>query len=230
MFNKLLRALGAGDKSEPKEAERPTSAPIPAGQVILGPSAETMPDALKINRAGTVMGKPWRLETGRPTRDFILTAELRAKAELNLPDDAVVVLLNRKLKDALEKQAFSMYTDDLQTTVDPQLGEEMRWLSLYEEVGWEGPTPEFWQRYAVLSPSRETAMAWLDSSLAQVWMNWPDAATTDEVPMSFAVMRGKAYLRMEFSPAEKRTADYASLVFEHSCLRALNSLGGDLVF
>jgi hypothetical protein len=230
MLNKLLRAFGAGEKADAKEADKPVGAPIPAGQVILGPSADSMPEALKISRAGTVMGKPWRLETGRPTRDFILTAELRAKAELGLPDEAVVVLLNRKLKDSLEKQAFSMYTDDLQTTVDPQLGEEMRWLSLYEELGWDGLPAEFWQRYAVLSPSRESAMAWLDSSLAQVWMNWPDAATSDEVPMSFAVMRGKAYLRMEFMPAEKRTADYASLVFEHSCLRALNSLGGDLVF
>ena len=47
--------------------------------------------------------------------------------------------MNRPLKESLEKQAYQIYTDQLQTSVDPNLPEEMRWLAMYDEVGWEEP-------------------------------------------------------------------------------------------
>jgi hypothetical protein len=38
--------------------------------------------------------------------------------------------MNRPLKEALEKRACEKYTDTLQTTADPSLPEEMRWLAM----------------------------------------------------------------------------------------------------
>ncbi len=187
------------------------------------------PPPLKLQLAGKVMDKPWRIETGRPTRDFILGTELRAKAELDLPDDAVLVLMNRSLKEHLEREAFAAYTDDLQTTVDPKLGEEMRWLSLYEEFAWEGIDEAFWKRFAILGQYREPAMQWLDADMARAWMQWPSPETGPQVPMSFAVMRGKAYMRMECIPADRATVERAAEIFEHCCIRAIRSLGTDLV-
>ena len=95
---------------------------------------------------GMVSGKPWRMERGRPSRDFIRGEELRARAELGVRDDVAVLIMNRHLKEELEKRAFALYTDSLQTTVDPNLPEEMRWLAMYEEVGWDSLSTPFWKQ------------------------------------------------------------------------------------
>ena len=58
-------------------------------------------------------------------------------------------IINRPLKEDLEKRAYEMYTDTLQTTVDPSLPKEMRWLAMYPETGWQSLPPEFLKRYAV---------------------------------------------------------------------------------
>ena len=68
-----------------------------------------------------------------------------------------VLVMNRPLKEALEKKAYQMFTDQLQTSVDPSLPEEMRWLAMFDEVGWDGLPSEFWTRYAVLTDRREHA-------------------------------------------------------------------------
>jgi hypothetical protein len=74
----------------------------------------------------------------------------------------LVVLMNRPLKEVLEKQAYSSITDTLQTSVDPNLPEEMRLLAMYEETGWDSIPRPFWDRYAVLSDDRAHALAWVD--------------------------------------------------------------------
>ena len=75
---------------------------------------------------GTTSSRPWTLECGRSSRDYIRGDELRAKADLKVNDDAVVLIMNRPLKNALETRAYEIYTDMLQTTADPSLPEEMR--------------------------------------------------------------------------------------------------------
>src|SRR4051812_20038810 len=54
---------------------------------------------------GEVGGKPWRLQLGRPTRDYIVGAEVRARAELGIREDVAVLMMNRPLKESLEKKA-----------------------------------------------------------------------------------------------------------------------------
>ena len=47
---------------------------------------------------GKAGNKPWKLERGKSTRDYILGDELRARAELKLNDDVAVLIINRSLK------------------------------------------------------------------------------------------------------------------------------------
>ena len=70
---------------------------------------------------GRTLGKPWQMECGLPNRDFIQGQELRGRCELGVLDSVSVVLMNRPLKVALEKRAYSLYTDSLQT-ISPQNG------------------------------------------------------------------------------------------------------------
>src|SRR5690606_7296305 len=147
------------------------------------------------------------------SRDYIAGEELRSRAELGLSEDVGAMVINRPLKDALERRAYSMITDTLQTTADPRLPEEMRWLAMYDEIGWEGVPDAFWARYAVLADSREHALAWVDSNLIELLLSWPEPAPTAQVPFMVVLLRGKCYLRMQYLPAEMSTVEHAASIF-----------------
>jgi hypothetical protein len=176
-----------------------------------------------VSMQGKVAGRPWKMELGRPSRDYIAGEELRARAELGLLDEVGAMIINRPLKEALERRAYSMITDTLQTTADPRLPEEMRWLAMYDEIGWDGPPEAFWSRYAVLSDKREHALAWVDEHLVQQLMSWPEPAPLPQVPFMIVLLRGKCYLRMQYLPAETTTLDHATDVFICACENAVGA-------
>lgn len=177
---------------------------------------------------GRLVGKPWKLERGRPSRNFIVGEELRARAELGISDEVSVLVMNRALKESLEKRAYQMYTDTLQTTADPNLPEEMRWLAMYEEVGWDALSTAFLQRYAVLSDERSHAELLIDVNLAALMMSWPEPAPDAQVPFMLMLMRGKAYLRMQYTPTDQATLAHAALIFSTACQSAVDGLSTDI--
>jgi hypothetical protein len=104
----------------------------------------------------------------------------------------------------------------------------MRWLAIYDEVGWDTLPREFWDRYGVLTDRRETAMAWIDPALARLLLEWPKPAPSPEVPFLVLLLRGKAYLRMEYTPADLGTLQHAALIFTSACESAMRGLAVDL--
>ena len=175
---------------------------------------------------GKVGSKAWRIEQGQPSRDFIKGTELRARAELGVRDDVAVMVMSRQLKNSLDKRAFALYTDTLQTVVDPSLPEEMRWLSIYEEVGWESLGNEFLNHYAILADKRENATAWVTPELVSGLTTWP--VMDPDAPKILMLLRGKAYLRMQCAPGDLPTLEHATLLFTTACELALNHLGTDI--
>jgi hypothetical protein len=83
---------------------------------------------------------------------------------------------------------------------------------------------EFWDRYGVLSDRRESAVDWIDPALARLMLEWPAPAPSAEVPFMMLLLRGKAYLRMEYTPADLGVLQHAALVFTSACERALAGL------
>ena len=228
MFERIKKAF----LREPKDEAMETLGPAPhtaAGAISewastrgFGFSSSDNGGALGLE--GRIQGKRWRMELGRPTRNFIRGEELRGRAELGIDEDAAVLVLNRTLKEALDKQAYSIYTDQLQTSVDPNLPEEMRWLAMYDEVGWDDLPQAFWDRYAVLADRRENALAWIDPALAAVMLDWPSPGPTAQTPFMLMLLRGKGYLRMEYVPPNLATLQHAALVFTNACEAALGGL------
>jgi hypothetical protein len=230
MFDRIKKALSRGAK-QPQESEVQVSqleaGPVSEWAATQGFAFSTNARNREIALESKIDGKPWRMQLGRPTRNYILGEEIRARAELTVRDDAAVLLINRPLKESLEKKAYSIYTDPLQTSVDPSLPEEMRWLAMFDEVGWEGPPQAFWDRYAVLTDRRDDALAWVDEGLAQLVLRWPEPAPSHEVPFMILLLRGKAYLRMEYSPADISTLQHAALIFTACCESALANIGAE---
>lgn len=223
MFERIKKAFSR----EPKDVEGPSS------QLAHGPVSEwagTQGFAFSVDGAnqgialeGKVGGKPWRIQLGRPTRNYILGQEVRARGELRIDENVAVLVMNRPLKEALEKRAYQIYTDNLQTSVDSSMPEEMRWLAMFEEVGWEDIPREFWDRYSVMTDNRESAMAWLVDALPQLMLKWPAPGPHAEVPFMVLLLNGKAYLRMEYTPADIATLQHAALIFTTACESALGA-------
>ena len=178
--------------------------------------------------SGKIRGKPWKLESGVASRDYIRGEELRARAELGMDGDMSVLIMSRPLKETLEKRAYAIYTDTLQTTADPSLPEEMRWLALYEEIGWSGLAPDFWKRYSVLADQRDHALAWIDSNLAEMLLHWPQPGVDAQTPFILMLLRGKAYLRMQYSPGDTATLQHAAVIFTSACEAALAGAQPDI--
>jgi hypothetical protein len=236
MFERLKKVFQATEMPAakapvPAARTEPSAPPNPVSEWAhaQGFAFTGMGEGNGFSMTGSTLGaKPWKLELGRSSRDYIRGEELRARAELKVNDDASVLIMNRPLKEALEKKAYQMYTDTLQTTADPSLPEEMRWLAMYPEVGWEGPSDDFWLRYSVLADRREHALAWIDSSLAELLTSWPVPAPSEEVPFILMLLRGKAYLRMQYTPADLPTLQHAALVFTSACEAAVSGLSHDI--
>jgi hypothetical protein len=232
MFEFIKKTLGFG--SNPN-ADKATKSPILPGASV-SPSSKasewaSMQGLGFSQRAdgrggyqmdGKIGDKPWRMEQGKPSRDFIKGSELRARAELGIRDGVAVMVMNRQLKNDLDKRAFALYTDSLQTIADPNLPEEMRWLSIYEEMGWESLGEAFLNNYAILAEDRETAMAWINPELVTLLMAWPDH--NPATPKILMILRGKAYLRMQCTEGDIPTMEHATTVFTTACELALGSL------
>ena len=149
--------------------------------------------------------------------------ELMARADLGLKQEGNVVVMNRRLKEALEAQSralYSQYTDDLQTMAGV-VPDEVRWLAMYRDAGWTGPDKAFWARYAVLTDSPEIARRWIDSETEQRLMDWPDPVS-DETPVMLMLQRGKTYMRMQVDrKGDTSTALHALGLFDQASQRAL---------
>lgn len=228
MFDKLRKAFRRDP--EPEAVATTGAAPSDAGGGPVSEWAATQgltfsgrSGSASFSLKGEVGGKPWRMEVGRPSRNYVEGEELRGRAELGVDPEVAVLLMNRPLKAMLEKQAYSLYTDGLQTSVNAHLPEEMRWLAVYEEVGWESAPRLFWERYSVLADRREHALAWLDSALIRQILEWPAPTPAATVPFMLMMLRGKAYMRMQHDPTHTATLQHATQIFTSACESALAS-------
>ena len=226
MFDRIKKAFSSEGPARHARGGpdlRLTEGPLSEWAATQGFGFSADPTGSEVALEGNVGGKRWRMELGRPSRDFIRGKELRARAQLGIDEDLAALVMSRPLKDSLEKKAYQIFTDHLQTSVGPTLPEEMRWLAMFDEMAWKSLPEAFWERFSVLSDHRETALAWIDPLLAGMMMDWPDPAPSAEVPFILMLLRGKAYLRMEYTPANMATLQHAALIFTRASECALSA-------
>ncbi len=175
--------------------------------------------------AGALGGKPWRLQRSHSDKDFIHGPELRARADLALEPAVSVMLINRPLKDALEQRVFEQVTHGVQTTVDGDLPEEVRWLALYDQVGWSSAPLAFWDRYAIVADTRIHAQQWLDDPLMDLLLDWPSAAVQQMTPFILQLQGGRVYLRMEYGRTDLAALEHVLKIFLQACASARTQQG-----
>lgn len=227
MFDKLKKALLGQDAPAVASPAQPVLnsafAPVSEWAKAQGFGFSGLPGAQSFSLHGKVAGKPWRMEVGKPSRAYIRGEELRARAELGLNENIAVMVMNRALKESLEKQAYERFTDDLQTTVDTSLPEEVRWLAMLEDCALDSLSRLFLERYAVLADQRDNAVKWVDPVFANQLLTWPAPAPGPDVPFVLMVLRGKAYLRMQQTPGDMPSLQHAAQVFTAACESAVGA-------
>ena len=222
MFDRLKRIFGGKDSAAPSSAiagperQRIHQWALQQGYSFSDKPVKGRPEpspGFQFGLDSKIRGKRWRIECGSPDRDFIKGLALRGRIDLGALQAASIVIMNRPLKVALEKRAYALYTDSVQTAVDPNLPEEMRWLAALPEVAWKGPPATLFDNYAVLAAKREHATAWVDDALAETLMGWQAQGIGPNSPFVLMLMRGKCYLRMQYVKADLSTLQQAVKVF-----------------
>ena len=176
---------------------------------------------------GKVAGKPWKLERVAASRDYIVGQELRGRADLLVDPHLTVLVMNRSLKELLEKRAYALYTDTLETQASPVLMEEMRWLAVYPETGWDSLTDAFCHRYAVMTSRRADAITWLTPQLTHLLMSWPEPPPSADAPFMLLLMRGKTHLRMQVRPGNPSELHHAAELFTTASASAAATFSPD---
>jgi hypothetical protein len=228
MFSRLKKALTRGAPAPVVAQSTAQQSRLSEWASLQGYELEGEDKRTGFSLTGRVGRKAWRLESGRPSRDFIHGEEIRARADLGLNQDIAVMVVNRPLKESLEQKAYAKYTDALQTTVDASMPEEVRWLTMLEEVRSGSWGPQFARQLVVVAQEPDHALRWLDATLGHELLHWPSDLTAPATPMVLMIMRGKVYLRMQYTPADIPTLEHAVRVFVWACESAQSAFSVDV--
>ncbi|MCZ2406995.1 MAG: hypothetical protein LC097_09730 [Burkholderiales bacterium] len=213
MLDGLRKALGLG----PHPAAVPPGVVTPA-QLAHWAAARGWRYAAADGEGGyTLEGRlgehAWQLESGTPTRDYMQGAELRLRAELPIDPGASVMLMNRALKEELEVRAYGAITQDVQTTVTESLPQELRWLSILEEVSVPHWPASFRQAFAVLGSRARDARQCVHAAVVAQAMHEGQAAAPGQVPLVLMLDEGSLLLRMQTLPSHLPDLEYALALF-----------------
>ncbi len=162
--------------------------------------------------------QPWRIEWGPSQRGYIEGAELRMLAELDLPRELQLMVLNRQLMEASEKAVYEQYVDDVQTRIDTETPPEMRWLVMYGRLDMQ-PFARLRERYAAVGSTMRWLQQWLTSPLDDALVATIDKVPFDQ-PVVLTINRGRLVLR---TPLVQPDADALALwhaLFEHALREA----------
>src|SRR5574337_266932 len=138
-------------------------------------------------------GQAWRAEWGEPQREYIDGPELRLIADLELPNELHVVVINLELAETLERALFEQAVGDVQTRLDAQAPPESRWLVLHPRLD-AGAMGALKLRYAAYGNVPSLIAHWLASPLGRALARTLHEVASAE-PVVLSVGRGRLALR-----------------------------------
>jgi len=200
MFDRLRRAFSTSGNSGSAPGRPVTNRDVARWAANQQLAIVTHATEGHFDLGGDIHGHPWRLECAAPTRDYVQGLELRGRADVGADPDAAVMVINRPLQEILEGTAYTAITDTLQTAVSSSLPEEMRWLSMYEEMAWPGLPASFREHFTVVAERIELAQRWIHAPVVSQLLNAVEGeggAERARSPLVLMLARGKVYLRME---------------------------------
>ncbi len=155
----------------------------------------------------------WRLEWGTPQRSYFQVCELRMRGELGVQANLQMLLITAALMQRLEKQVFEQYTEDLQTHIDAQTPEEVRWLVLLRKLS-GSHLGALRESFTVVGNLPAALSRWMSpellGALGAARQSWLDDATD----LTIVVQHRRMTLRMAMGEATPERLSAAVSLFE----------------
>ena len=76
----------------------------------------------------------WRIEWGPAQRRFMSSHEFRIRFEVAQNSDVQALVLDQPLLARLDREVYAQITDHVQTRLDEETPEEMRWLAMHPKL------------------------------------------------------------------------------------------------
>ena len=162
----------------------------------------------------------WRLEWGPTQRHYFEGQELRIRAPLAMSPELHMLLLPRQLMEVLERETFELYTESLQTVIDHQTPEEMRWLVLFQKL----PAAELKALrgcgFDAAASSVQGLKLWTEGPLIHALQQAVSQWLSPQDRLVLMTVRSRLVLRAELPQAEVQRLSALVELFEQA-LRAL---------
>jgi hypothetical protein len=134
----------------------------------------------------------WRLEWGRPERLYVRgRGELRMQADLGLPPELHLMVLDGPLQRTLERAVLDQIAGAADSRPDPHMPEEMRWvvsfprLALQQAISWPAGLEAF-------ASHQEWLLGWVGGPLARALGTSP---AYGQSPLVLLIGGGRLQLR-----------------------------------
>jgi len=125
----------------------------------------------------------WRIEWGPSARRYIGSHELRLRGDTGIDPQTHALVMPKPLLDALEREIYSQYTDNVQTRLDEETPEEMRWLAMSPRL-LGGALGSLRGQFAVVGNVTPWMTAWIGGPLGDAFLVFAASLQGDPTPVA----------------------------------------------
>ena len=150
----------------------------------------------------------WRIEWGPSQRSFMDSREFRIRFEVASMPEVQAMVLDRPLLARLDHEVYQQFTEGVQTRLDAETPEEMRWLAMHAKLSPNQMGPLLRDRYGAISTDRDWLSQWLAGAVGAALKARADAVPVEAVsaePFLLRLARGQVALR-QAAPAPRVAA------------------------
>ncbi|HEX4511716.1 MAG TPA: hypothetical protein VH328_16620 [Burkholderiaceae bacterium] len=140
----------------------------------------------------------WRIEWGPAQRSFMSSHEFRIRFEVALNSDVQALVLDRPLLARLDHEVYAQFTDTVQTRLDEETPEEMRWLAMHAKLSPNQMGVPLRDRYGAISNDAAWVSRWLAGPIADALKQRADSMPIEAVsaePFILRLSRGQVVIR-----------------------------------
>jgi hypothetical protein len=140
----------------------------------------------------------WRIEWGPAQRSFMSSHEFRIRFEVAQNSDVQALVLDRPLLARLDHEVYAQFTDNVQTRLDEETPEEMRWLAMHAKLSPNQMGVPLRDRYGAISNDPAWVSRWLAGAIADALKKRADTMPIEAVsaePFILRLSRGQVVIR-----------------------------------
>ena len=140
----------------------------------------------------------WRIEWGPSQRGFMSSHEFRIRFDAAVPPELQALVLDRPLLARLDHEVYQQFTDSVETRLDDETPEEMRWLAMHAKLSPNQMGLLLRDRYGAIATDRDWVSAWLAGPVGEALKTRAEAMPIEAVsaePFLLRLARGQVTLR-----------------------------------